>query len=404
MRRKALIADNAAGQAESVTGLLARFDFGSPVAVPDRETAIGRMRESHFDLVVIPLLEITPHELLALEREIRKNPTMIVIGTSPVADPNLILRAMRSGVHEFLVSPPSSEELAASVERLMRRTATDSESGEVFAVYTAKGGLGNTSIAVNLAQAFASTSSDSRAAVADLVVSGGDVRVFLNLKPLYDLGHLVAKGDKVDAELLNSLLTPVPGGLWALPTGDSPEVDDLFDAAAIGSIITMLRRHFAVTVTDCEHHMSERTLAALDAADKVILVTQLTVPALRSTQRTLSIARRLGYEDNKLCVVVNRFQSDDVLPVKDAEDLLQTSIFWKLPNDYRLSAAAMTKGVPVGIEEPASRLARSYEELAMKLRGGGGSTHSRPGASRTAQSGARLRKLFGIDKGARNVT
>ena len=403
MRRKALIADNAAGQGEDVTGVLARFDFGSPVAVPDRETAVARMRESHFDLVVIPLLEITPHELLALEREIRKNPTMTVIGTSPVADPNLILRAMRSGVHEFLVSPPSTEEFAASVERLMRRTSSYSESGEVFAVYTAKGGLGNTSIAVNLAQAFATTSSGSRAAVADLVVSGGDVRVFLNLKPLYDLGHLVAKGDKVDAELLNSLLTPVPGGLWALPTGDSPEVDDLFDAAAIGSIIGMLRRHFAVTVTDCEHHMSERTLAALDAADKVILVTQLTVPALRSTQRTLSIARRLGYEDSKLCVVVNRYQSDDVLPVKDAEDLLQTSIFWKLPNDYRLSAAAMTKGVPVGIEDPASRLARSYEELALKLRGGS-TPHSRQGTSRAAQSGGRLRKLFGIEKGAKNVT
>ncbi len=404
MRRKALIADNAAGQAEGVAGVLARFDFGSPVVVSDREGAVARMREGHFDLVVLPLWEITPHELLAVEREIRKNPTMTVIGTSPVADPNLILRAMRSGVHEFLVSPPSSEELAASVERLMRRTATESASGEVFAVYTAKGGLGNTSIAVNLAQAFASTSAESRAAVADLVVSGGDVRVFLNLKPLYDLGHLVAKGDKVDAELLNSLLTPVPGGLWALPTGDSPEVDDLFDAAAIGSIINMLRKHFAVTVTDCEHHMSERTLAALDAADKVILVTQLTVPALRSTQRTLSIARRLGYEDNKLCVVVNRFQSDDVLPVKDAEDLLQTSIFWKLPNDYRLSAAAMTKGVPVGIEEPASRLARSYEELAMKLRGGGATPHSRPGAARGGQGAGRLRKLFGIDKGARNVT
>jgi pilus assembly protein CpaE len=404
MRRKALIADNAAGPGESVTGVLARFDFGPPVMVSDRDTAVARMRDGHFDLVVIPLMDITPHELLTLEREIRKNPAMTVIGTSPMADPNLILRAMRSGVHEFLVSPPSSEELAASVERLMRRTASDSASGEVFAVYTAKGGLGSTSIAVNLAQAFASIGAESRVAVADLVVSGGDVRVFLNLKPLYDLGHLVAKGDKVDAELLNSLLTPCPGGLWALPTGDTPEIDDLFDAAAIGSIINMLRSHFAVTVTDCEHHVSERTLAALDAADKVILVTQLTVPALRSTQRTLAICRRLGYEDSKLCVVVNRFQSDDVLPVKDAEDLLQSSIFWKLPNDYRLSAAAMTKGVPVGMEEPGSRLARSYEELAMKLRGGAGAAHSQSGAARAPHGAGRLRKLFGIDKGARNVT
>lgn len=403
MRRKALIADSAAGPAEGVAAVLARFGFGSTITVNGRETALARMREGHFDLVILPLLDVTPHELLEIEREIRRNTAATVIGTSPSADPNLILRAMRAGVHEFLVSPPSTEELAASVERLMRRTSTDSGNGEVFAVYTAKGGLGSTSIAVNLAQAFAGNSSDARVAVADLVVSGGDIRVFLNLRPLYDLSHLIAKGDKVDAELLNSLLTACPGGLWALPTGETPEIDDLFDAAAIGSIINLLRAHFAVTVMDCEHHVSERTLAALDAANRVLLITQLTVPALRSTQRSLAICRRLGYEDSKLCVIVNRYQSDDVLPVRDAEDLLQTSIFWKLPNDYRLSAAAMTKGVPVGLEEPASKLARSYGELAKKLRGG-----TAPPAIATPfnveAGGRRLRKLFGIDRGVKNVT
>jgi len=198
-------------------------------------------------------------------------------------------------------------------------------------------------------------------------------------------------------------MTACPGGLWALPTGENPELDDLFDAAAIGSIINTLRSHFAVTVLDCEHHVSERTLVALDAADKILIVTQLTVPALRSTQRTLSICRRLGYEDSKLCVIVSRFQSDDVLPVNDAEDLLQCPIYWKLPNDYRLSSAALTKGVPVLLEDPTSRLARSYDELAKKLGHARGplnnGTVERRGAGRL-----RLRNLFGIDKGVRDVT
>ncbi|MEO8193404.1 MAG: hypothetical protein ABI681_06105 [Gemmatimonadales bacterium] len=404
MRKKALIADNAAGNPEGVAGVLARFGFASPVTVNDRNAAIDSMQDAHFDLVVLPLEDITPPQLLAVERAIRRDPSATVIGTSPVADPNLILRAMRAGVHEFLVYPPSLEELASSVERLMRRNAPEVGRGDVIAVYSSKGGLGTTSIAVNLAQAYAGNRVDTRVALADLVVAGGDVRVFLNLKPLYDLSHLVAKGDKVDAELLNSLLTACPGGLWALPTGESPELDELFDATAIASIINLLRAHFAVTVMDCEHHVSERTLTALDAADRVILVTQLTVPALRSTQRSLGICRRLGYEDTKLCVVVNRYQSDDVLPVKDAEDLLQTPIFWKLPNDYRLSAAAMTKGVPVGVEEPASKLARSYAELAKKLRSGSGSHQHTSGGWALPSGSSRLRKLFGIEKGVRNGT
>jgi pilus assembly protein CpaE len=284
----------------------------------------------------------------------------------------------------------------------MRRTRTETEQGELIAIYSGKGGLGSTSIAVNLAQAFASVRNDARVALVDLVVAGGDVRVFLNLKPSYDISHLIAKGSQVDAELLNSVLTPCPGGVWALPTGDSPEDQDMFDSAAVGSVLTLLRQHFAITVVDCEHHLSEATLAALDAADRIILVTQLTVPALRSTQRSLTVCRRLGYDESKLCVVINRYQSGDVLPVKDAEDLLQTQIYWKLPNDYRLSATSLTRGVPVTLEDPNSKLAKSYTDLVRKI-SGTPAPASAPG-SQDGSAGSRFRKLFGNDRGVRNVS
>ena len=401
MQRRALIAADSAGSPESVAGVLARFGFTRTAHAADREGALAQMREAHFDLIIIPVDDISPAELVSLEREIRRDPNTSVIATAFSPDPDLIVRAMRAGVHEFLVNPPKPEELAGSVERLMRRTRAETEQGDLIAVYSGKGGLGSTSIAVNLAQSFATVRKDSRVAVVDLVVTGGDVRVFLNLKPTYDISHLLAKGSQIDAELLNSVLTPCPGGVWALPTGDSPEDQDMFDSAAVGSVLTLLRQHFAVTVVDCEHHLSEGTLAALDAADRIVLVTQLTVPALRSTQRSLAVCRRLGYDDAKLCVVVNRYQSGDVLPVKDAEDLLQTQIYWKLPNDYRLSAASLTRGVPVTLEDPNAKLARSYADLVKKLSG----TTSSGNFPKFQESGAsRLRKLFGNDKGVRNVS
>ena len=402
MQRKALVAGNAAGSPEAVNGVLARFGFGKAQQVPDREAAILEMRDAHFDLVIVPVEQISPGQLVSLEREIRRDQSTSVIATAPIADSDLIVRAMRAGVHEFLVYPPKAEDLAGSLERLMRRSNNDSSRGELIAVYSGKGGLGSTSIAVNIAQAFGAMRSDARIALVDLVVTGGDVRVFLNLRPLYDLSHLIAKGNQIDAELLNSLLTPCPGGVWALPTGDSPEDEELFDSAAVGAILSLLRTHFSVTVVDCEHHLSEATLTALDAADRIVLVTQLSVPALRSTQRSLAVCRRLGYDDTKLCVVVNRYQSADVLPVKDAEDLLQTPVYWKLPNDYRLSAASLTKGVPVALEEPASKLARSYGDLAKKL-AGSANTSGSFARVKAAQSG-RLRKFFGGDGGVRNVS
>ncbi len=401
MQRRALVAANAAGEPESVEATLARFGFSRTAQVADRGVAIAQMRDGHFDLVVLPVDGITPSELVALEREIRKDPSTSVITTSTASEPDLIVRAMRAGVHEFLLYPPKPEELAGSVERLMRRSRSEVEQGKVVAVYSGKGGLGCTSIAVNLAQAFGSLKKDARVAVVDLVMTGGDVRVFLNLRPSYDLSHLIAKGSQVDAELLNSVLTPCAGGVWALPTGDNPEDSEVLDSAAVVSILGLLGNHFGVTVVDCEHHLNEATLAALDAAHRIVVVTQLSVPALRSTQRSLGVLRRLGYEESKLCVVINRFQSGDVLPVKDAEDLLRAQVYCKLPNDYRLSAASLTRGVPVAIEDAGSKLARSYNDLARNLSGFSASLAAPP---ISVGGASRFRRLFGNDKGVRNVS
>ena len=120
-------------------------------------------------------------------------------------------------------------------------------------------------------------------------------------------------------------------------------------------------------------------------------------------QRTLGLCRRLGYAEHKLCVVVNRYQSADVLPLKDAEELLKWPIFWHLPNDYRLSSAALTKGVPVAVEDPGSKLARSYRDLAIKLGGPAAAkaAQTEPGDRRNASL---LRTWLGMPRRAGNVT
>jgi pilus assembly protein CpaE len=300
---------------------------------------------------------------------------------------------MRAGVHEFLVSPLDPGELATAVDRLTRRHQSEAKRGQVFAIYGPKGGLGNTTLAVNLSHALARNNPDARVALADLVVSNGDVRVLLNLKPLYDVGSVVQKLDRLDADLLNSLLTPSGEGVWVLPSTEDPELADVIDAGAVAAIVDQLRANFIFTVIDCEHHMSERTLAALDAADRIILNTQLAVPALRATQRAIQICERLGYPRDKLFVVVNRFQTTDVLSPADAASLLKYDIQWKLPNEYGTVAASLMKGVPVVEHDAGSKLAWSFSQLAAKI--GGGSARSTNGNGATAP-GARLRRLFGI--------
>jgi pilus assembly protein CpaE len=391
-QRKALIVTGAAGPQDVANSVLQRFGFAPAVSALNLTEALVEMRSEQFDLLVVPLQGIAATDLASLERELRRQHTTYVIGTAAHSDPDLILRAMRAGIHEFLVYPPDPKDFAGAVDRLMRRTHSEGKGGIAIAVYSAKGGVGTTTLAVNLAFALAKAHPDARVALADLVASGGDVRVMLDLKPAYDMGELVRKVERIDAELMQSVLTPTAGGVWALPSGEDPEIAETFDAAAATTIIEQLRSHFAFTVIDCEHHMSERTLVALDTADRIVLVTQLNVPALRSTQRTLTLCQRLGYAADKLHVVVNRHQPGDMVSIADATAVLRHEVFFRIPNDYRTLAAALTRGVPVAEQDAASSLARSYAGLAAKLDGGIDASLTRNGS----RSHSGLGRLFGL--------
>jgi pilus assembly protein CpaE len=161
-------------------------------------------------------------------------------------------------------------------------------------VHSAKGGLGTTSLALNTAYALARHTPSARVALADLVVSGGDVRVMLDLKATYDVGDLLARMTRIDAELLTSILTPAGQGVWVLAASERPEVAELVDASASSTIVAQLASHYTYTVLDIEHNLTERTLAALDVVDRVLVVTQLGVVPLRSAQRSLELFQRLG--------------------------------------------------------------------------------------------------------------
>ena len=400
MHRKALIVSGAAGPQDVANSVLQRFGFAPAVSALSVTDAAGRLRTEKYDLIVIPLQGLDQHELNALEREVRRYPGTCIIGTAAQSDPELILRAMRSGVNEFLLYPPEATDLATAIDRLTRRSHVDSKAGTTIAVYSAKGGLGTTSVAVNLAFALAKGRPDGRIALADLVASGGDVRVMLNLRPTYDIGDLVPKVDQLDGELLHSMLTPCAGGVWVLPASEDEEAVDGLDANATTKILENLRAQFSHTVIDCEHHMSERTLAALDIADRILVVTQLSVAALRSTQRTLSLLRRLGYSDEKVQVLVNRHQSGDVVSVTDAAQVLKREVFYSLPNDYQTSAAALTRGVPVLTHAANSPLASGYGGLAGHVSGdhpavGNGKKN---GATNGASGGSRLSRIFSIGR------
>jgi pilus assembly protein CpaE len=389
MSRQALIVGDAVGTDSALEQTLQRYGYTRIDRIGTVAEALNLIGQQHVDLIFVPIDEVDELQLATIDRASRRERHMGVVATGPKAEPELMLRAMRAGIQEFLVRPMVLADLVAAVERLHRRSSSGVTSGQVYAVFSGKGGVGASTLAVNLAYALACNHGEARVAVADLALPGGDIRILLNVKPAYDLGDLAGKVDRIDAELLNSVLIPATDGLWVLAAPERPESEEAIDATVVSSVIQQLRNSFNFSVLDLESQLSDRTLAALDAADRIVLLTELKVPALRSVQRTMAIFRRLGYPNEKLCVVVNRYQSGDVISAAEASELLKADLFFKLPNDYKASSEAATAGVPVVQSHPESRLASAYLQLAQKL-GGGSVAHT----NGTNGSRSRIRHLF----------
>jgi pilus assembly protein CpaE len=370
MTRVAVLIGSAVGGEPSVDATLSRFGYTRILRVATLDAALERIAQEHIDLLAVPVDETDDTGLAAIERAARREHHMGVLATAPAHDPNLMLRAMRAGIQEFLIRPVAPADFVSALERLHRRAESTLLHGQVLAVFSAKGGVGTTTVAVNLASALASNHPSARVAIVDLSLPGGDVGILLNARPAYDMGALAPKIDRLDAELLNSVMTPASDGVWILAAPERADIADAIDAGAATAIIAQLRAAFAFTVIDCEHQLNDRTLAALDAADRILLLTELKVPALRAAQRTLAIFRRLGYPNEKLCVVVNRLQSGDVVSAAEASQVLKADIFYKLPNEYRTVSEAATAGRSVVDSHGESKLAWAFLQLAHKLGGG----------------------------------
>ena len=392
MSRLALVVSDSGTTDETLELVLQRHGYTRIVHTPTTMQALVTLEQQPVDLLVVPIESVDEGQLAIIDRLNRRERHMAIIATGESTDPGLMLKAMRAGIQEFLVRPIVATELQASLERLARRTTSTVTDGQVFAVFGSKGGVGTSTVAVNLGHALTLAHPEARTAVADFALPGGDVRLLLNVRPPYDLADIAGKIDRIDSDLLHSVMVPAMDRLWVLAAPERPEADEEVDANVSTTVVKQMKTAFNFTVLDCEHRLNDRTLAALDAADRIVLLTELKVPALRAAQRMIGVFRRLGYPNEKLGVVVNRYQSEDVVSPGEAAEVLKTEIFFRLPNDYPTCSRASTDGVPVAVIAPQSKLAVSYRQLANRISGG---TEQDPRARQSA-NGSRmtLRTIF----------
>jgi pilus assembly protein CpaE len=343
------------------------------------EFFIDVARQSTPDLVVIALDSDQQKAIQLIAQLTAEFPVMPILAVSARNDGQSILQALRSGAKEFLTQPVVLEELLGAIQRLRQtRSLTDgapSVNGSikveslVVAVVGSRGGVGTTSIAVNLGCNLAQNKHHNVALV-DLDLALGDADVALDLIPDYTLADVALNIDRLDMTFLRRSLSKHSTGLSLLPHPVQMEDISLIHEDHLQRVIGLLRASYTHLVFDLSKRFTPTDWTAMRKADIILLVAQLELTSLRNVVRML---HTLGTEEalaEKVRVVVNRVGSDDCdITLKKAEETIGTAIYWQVPNDYKSMLGARNAGVPLSQHAPRSKVHTSLAELANALCG-----------------------------------
>jgi pilus assembly protein CpaE len=321
-------------------------------------------------------MDSDPQRAVKLIHEtLQKSPDCSILVSSSSTDGRLILESMRAGAKEFLTEPLRPEDLVAALQRVKRQSAgaaghsARKEQCQVFSVAGATGGVGSSSIAVNLACALAADQSNSVVLV-DLDVALGDADVFLDTIPEYTLADIAQNVERLDLTLLKKSLTVHSSGVHLLPRPMQLEDIAIITPEKLQRVIGLLKTSFTHLVIDTSKSYSELDMLAIRSSDEVLMVTQLDLPCLRNVVRLLMTFDEDESLRQKVKVVVNRFGQDGgQISMKKARDTIGRDIYWQIPNDYRVMVEIRNNGVPLLQHAPKAAITQSISQLADSMCG-----------------------------------
>ena len=288
-------------------------------------------------------------------------------------DPELLLKAMRSGAKEFFSPPIKKEEITQALLKYKERigktkTGKTEKAGRIVEVIGSKGGVGTTSVAVNLAVSLAEKKGVQSVALVDTKILYGEIPLFLEIKPSYHWGEITNNISRLDTTFLMNILSRHSTGVYVLPSpaylnGHKPQTPKIIE-----HLLTLMQGMFDFVVVDGGQPLDETCLKIIELSDTVLLVSTLTLQCLANTNRLLKSLHDLGYSTKeRMKVIINRHHTNSEISLKDAEAGIERKVFWTIPNDYRTSLSAINQGKPFSQFSSKTAIAKSVNELAESL-------------------------------------
>jgi pilus assembly protein CpaE len=324
------------------------------------------------DLVLV-VLDSDPLQAIQLVQAIlQRSPNVAVLPASRDRDSGVILRVIRAGAREFLPLPTEPGDLVDSVKRLIRprdETQTTGARGpQIVTITGASGGVGCTSLAVNLATTLAK-SSPHEVILNDFDLLFGSVDACLDIIPDQSLQGIIQNIDRLDLTLLKRSVCRHSSGLYVLPHPVAMEDAAKIDPDALRRLLTLLKAAFPSVLIDTSKGLQSSDFVAFEMADLILVVLQLDLTCLRNTARLMQLFQQFDGLLDRVKLVVNRAGSHDAeISQKKAEETLRMPISFQIPNATKLFFAARAKGVPIDAIATGSKPHQAILQIARSVR------------------------------------
>lgn len=323
------------------------------------------------DVVFLDLAR-EPEPFFAFANQLRRmKPTIKLIACSAAVppQPSLLLEAMRSGVQDFLGKPVQPE----SLKDLLIRMAQDLNAKEfpsqdkLIVVMGAKGGVGTTTVAVNLGVQLTSFA-NKRTVLLDFARPLGNVHLLLDLHPKFGIRDAVDSLDRLDSHFLAGLLTRHKTKLEVLGGTTQPEEWQSIDVNVLDRVVNVTQNAFDIVLLDIGSQFSTDWASILRMARMILIVAEANVPSLWTLERRLLALKGFGISQERARIIINRWHKGDDEVLKSIQKDISRPIFASLPNDFRKASQAVNLGTPI-LENHNNILSSRYRQIAGQLVG-----------------------------------
>jgi pilus assembly protein CpaE len=301
----------------------------------------------------------------------RARPSVKLVACSAAVPPNhqLLLEAMRVGVQDFLAKPVD----ASSLKEILLRFTEDIDARDrssldrLIVVMGAKGGVGATTVAVNIGVQL-STFARKRAALLDFANPLGNVHLLLDLHPKFTVRDAVDNMDRLDSHFFAGLLTRHKTKLEILGGVTQPEEWQSIHIPSLERVVNVAQNTFDIVLLDMGTQFSSEWTAILRMARMILIVAEANVPALWTLERRLVALKGFGIDPERARVIINRWHKGDEEVLKGIQKDINRPVFASLPNDFRMASAAVNLGTPLQ-ENHNNVLSSRYRQIAGQLAG-----------------------------------